>query len=287
MMDILVIGGTGMLGEPVVRSLHAKGSCVHVMTRSPESARSRFPNSVDVIQGDVTQLDSLETAIRDCQGVHINLSSTTDPELEGPGVQNIVRAAIKAKVQRISYLSGASVCAENCWFAGTRAKFQAETAIRESGVPYSIFRATWFMESLRAFIRESGARTRALEIGRHPYPYHWVAAEDYACMVANAHAREEAAKKIFYVYGPTAYTMSQALSIFYRIAHPDASLMFLPLWMVTIMAHLGRRQELIAALPFFRYLQQVREPGDADEANRLLGAPTTTLEQWSQAEARQ
>ena len=44
---------------------------------------------------------------------------------------------------------------------------------------------------------------------------------------------------------------------------------------------LGRLKD---ALPYFRYWETVREGGDPTEANTLLGAPTTTLEQWCQQE---
>lgn len=282
---ILVIGGSGMLGRPVVNALQAHGVRVRVMTRLPETMRGRFGDDVELIQGDVTVPDSLEEALRGCQGVHINLRSNSDLELERQGVRIVVNAAAKVGVTRITYLSAASVCAENCWFAGTRAKFEAEAAIRESGIPYSIFRATWFMEGLAAFIREIGGRKRTLEIGRHPYPYHWIAAEDYARMVANAYGCPEAANKTFVIYGPAAYTMRQALAIYRRIAHPDASPMFLSLSAAAIIARLGHREELLAAIPLFRYMQRVREHDDADEANRLLGEPRTTLEQWSRIRA--
>ena len=62
----------------------------------------------------------------------------------------------------------------------------------------------------------------------------------------------------------------------------------MPFWAGWLIAWLGRRYELQAALPFFRYCERVsvNEAGDPAEANALLGAPTTTLEQWSRREVR-
>ncbi len=279
---ILVVGGTGMLGEPVARRLLADGMRVRILTRSLERAKALWGNEAELVAGDVEDPPSLARALKDCQGVHVNLRNGADPDVERRGAQHVAQAAAQAGLQRISYLSGASVFAENCWFAGTKAKFEAETAIKNSGVPYSIFKAGWFMESLDSFIRTVGGKTRALQFGYQPHPYHWVAAEDYASMVSRAYCLPEAANKEFFVYGPSAYTMRQALETYCRIAHPDATFLAMPIWVARIVARLARSKELQANLSFFRYMECITEGGDPSEANALLGAPTTTLEQWSQ-----
>lgn len=284
MTAILVIGGTGKLGRPVVRALHAAGVEVRVLTRSLENAQRQLGDdrqlgaTYELIEGDVEDIPSLEQALDGCQGVHINLDGGSDPDLERRGAVNTAQAARKSGVERISYLSGASVCEENRWYAGTRARFQAEAALRESGVPYTVFRSHFFMETLPNFVHGK----RVLQIGRHPHPYPWVAADDYARMVARAYALPEAANRIFYVLGPQLLTMRQALEIFQSIIHPDKDLMSLPLPVAEIMARLGRRKALQAALPFFHYCDKVKiiTSGSADEANDMLGAPTTTLETW-------
>lgn len=275
-ISILVIGGTGMLGEPVARRLCADGYQVRVFTRTPDKARAKFGAEYEIVVGNVEDRLSLDTALKGCQGVHINLEGGPDPDLERRGVENIAQAAVKAGLQRISYISGASVKEENCWFAGTRAKFQAEAAIRASGVPYVIFKPTFFMESLPRYVRGK----RANVIGNQPHPWHWVAAHDYARMVSKAYATPEAVNKDLFIYGPEAYTMLEALKKYCAIVHPDATVSSLPLWVAAMIARLARQKELENALPFFRYTEKVREEGDSKEANALLGAPTTTLEQW-------
>lgn len=280
--SIVVIGGTGRLGEPVTRRLRADGYVVRVFTRSPEKARAKFGAECEIVVGDVEDQLSLDVALKGCHGVHINLDGGPDPDLERRGVENITRAAVKAGIQRISYLSGATVSEENCWFVGTHAKFHAEAAIRASGVPYSIFKPTFFMESLPSYVRGK----RASVIGNQPHVWHWVAAADYARMVSSAYAASAAANKDFYVYGPQPYTLREALQKYCAIVHPEATVGNLPLWAASMLARLTRQKELEALLPFFRYTEKIGEKGDPTEANTLLGAPTTTLEQWCESQLR-
>ncbi len=279
MEPILVIGGTGMLGEPVARRLQADGFPVRILTRSPEKARQKFQAGFEVVAGDVEAPETLEAAMQGCQGVHINLHDSARSDLERVGAIHTAAAAAKVGIGRITYLSGASVTAENCWFPDTQARYEAEKAIQESGVPYTIFKATWFMEALPKFVRGG----RGLVMGPATKRWHWVAAADYARMVAAAYRTPAAANTTLFVYGPQAYTIREALACYTSVVCPGARLMSMPFWVTAIFARLGRRHELQAALPFFRYCERtgVHEAGDPAEANGLLGAPAMTVEQWS------
>jgi hypothetical protein len=120
----------------------------------------------------------------------------------------------------------------------------------------------------------------ALIVGRHPHPFHMVAAADFARMVSAAYARPEAANKVFFIHGPQAYTWHQALKRYCALARPGYRIITLPFWLAEIIARVGRRAELRAALPFLRYIARIGERGDPTEANALLGTPTITLEEW-------
>jgi hypothetical protein len=108
-----------------------------------------------------------------------------------------------------------------------------------------------------------------------------VAAADFARMVSAAYACPEAANKVLFIHGPQAYTWRQALKQYCALARPRYRIITLPFWLAEIIARVGRRAELRAALPFLRYLAETGERGDPTEANALLGAPTITLEEWS------
>ena len=278
---VLVVGGTGMLGGPVARRLRADGYQVRIFTRNAEKARAKFGAEYEVAAGDVEDQPSLLAALQGCQTVHISLDGGLDPDLERRGAENVARAAATTGVQRITLLSGTSVKQENCWYAGTKAKFEAEAAVRASGVPYTIFQATFFMETLPRFVRG----TRATILGSQPHPWHWVAVVDYARMVSKAYATSAVANKTLHVFGPQPWTMRQGLQTYCAIARPDAKVGTISFWMASLIARLSRDKELEAVVPFFRYSEKVAEAGDPIEANALLGAPTTTLEQWCKAQA--
>jgi uncharacterized protein YbjT (DUF2867 family) len=277
---ILVVGATGMLGEPVARRLQADGYRVRVLARAPEKARARFGAGFEVVAGDVEDLASLDRALGGCQGVHVNLPGF--PPLEVNGTANVARCAARVGVSRLTYLSGASVCEKNAWFPLVRAKLDAEAAIRAAGVHYTIFQPTWLMESLKRFVPGGWAGV----IGRAPLPYHWVAAADYARMVSRAYDTPAAVNKVFPVFGPEAYTMREALTRYCAIAYPNLRVRTVPFWLTWAIAILGRQTELRAALPILRYCEKVGEEEDPAEANALLGAPTTTLEEWSREQKK-
>jgi uncharacterized protein YbjT (DUF2867 family) len=271
-----------MLGEPVARRLAEEGHTVRVMSRNLNKLKQVFDDTTfQCVQGNVEDETSLKKAMTGCTGVHLNLS--------GSGEQN--GAAIACKVaseiegmKRITVITGATTCPENAWFPGTRAKLQAEDAIKASGVPYTIFRCTMFMESLPKWTRGG----RAFIVGNQPTLWRWVAASDYANMVARAYSSlDKSANKTLYVYGPEALTMEQALDIYIKRCAPDTTIRYLPFWQARITSWMPGNEHLrTVILPWMEYFTKVSELGDqanVEEANNILGPPVVTVNQWCEA----
>jgi len=270
---ILVVGGTGLLGQPVARCLKEAGFRVRIMTRDPHRASKLFDGSFEIVAGDPSDTGCLEQALHGCDGVHISLPT----EVEQQVAELVAKLAARHGVERISYISGATVAEENRWFPMTNRKFLAEQAIREAGVPYTIFCPTWFMESLPLFVVQG----RASVLGKQPHPYHWVAADDYARMVSTAHGLAEAANQRIIVLGPEAIGMHEALRRYCAVFHPDIKqVSTMPLWLVRLLATLTRNQDLKSAGELMAYFDKVGESSNLAKANRMLGTPTTTLDSW-------
>ena len=280
---ILVIGGTGMLGQPVVHILDYFCFPVKILTRSLDKAEKIFGKHFEIVKADISDYESLKNALDGCYGVHINLKGGPKPKdfdrVEHLGTAAIIRAAKEMGVKKVTYLSGCSVARERCGHAMNKSKYNAEQVIINSGLEYSIFRATWFMESLPLFIRGS----QATVMGKQPHKLHWLAAEDYAKMVAKSYLQKEASNKIFTVFGPEEYTMKEALQIFCEIINPEIKVSNVPIGVLSFIAVIAFSKQLKEALPVMKYFEKTGEYGDPSEADELLGNPQITLEEWSKA----
>ncbi|MEI8081244.1 MAG: NAD(P)H-binding protein [Actinomycetes bacterium] len=272
---ILIVGGTGLIGSAVAQRLAADDFRVRILTRNPDQARTTFGQRFEIVVGDVTDPQTLRTAVLGCSGVHLSLDGGANPDVECEGAENVVAACREHNVERVTLLSGASVREDTSWYPGTKAKLGAEAAVANSGIPYAIFRATFFMESLPRFVQGK----RASVIGKQPNPWHWVSAQDFAGMVSEAFT-SVTDSGTFTVLGPQALTMQQALSTYCATLDPSPKVSVLPLPIASLMVRMQKSGPLATVLPFFRYLQVASEAGDPTEANAVFGAPTTTLDQW-------
>jgi uncharacterized protein YbjT (DUF2867 family) len=273
---ILVIGGSGLLGMPVVRHLLAEDYMVRVLTRSPEKTVLLFGGGCEAVLGNVTDPDSLHTALLGCQAVYINLSGTVNVRIEALCVQNILKIAGGFPLQRIIYHSSTSVTAANCWFPPVAARYRVEQSLRLSPIPHTIFHSGYFMELLPALL----SRNLGILPGRQPFAFHWFSAPDYARMVSLCLAAPGTVNKTFNVQGPSYLRLKDALRIYCAAFQPRPRILSVPLWVASLSAALSRRRPLQAALPILRYGTKMPEDGDPGEANTLLVTPKTTLEQW-------
>jgi len=272
---ILVIGATGLLGEPVAKRLQHEGYLVRLMVRDVEKALGSFGNSFEIVKGDIFDNESLEKSMDGCSCVHINLSG----EIEQVGVEKIAATATKLKLQRITYISGTSVSEENVWIPLIKRKFFAEKAIFNSGITYTIFCPTWFMEILPKYVRGK----RAFVFGRQPNAYHFIAAEDYARMVAISYGLEETANKRFIIHGPEGLLFHDAVERYCKTFHPDIkNVTTMPYWLATVIAAVKGTKELKWVSDFMAAFEKIGELGDPTEANSLLGKPKITLQEWLQ-----
>jgi len=281
MATILVLGGTGMLGAPAVRRMVADGHDVRLLVRKSAKAHKDFGKICDIATGDVADTDVLQKAMIGCDAVHVSVGGAADLL----SAQNAATAARKAGLSRIGYVSGSTVSEANAWYPMTAQKVAAEEAVRDSGVPYSIFCPTWPMEQLPRFARDGKPTT----IGKQRNPYHWFAAEDMGRMVSKAYATDEAANGRFYIHGPEALTISEALARYCDALYPGyGKVSSMPIWLAKLMGTATGNDMLKYAAGLMAYFEKAPELGDPTEANRILGAPTTTLDDWiaaRQAEA--
>ena len=121
----LVIGATGKTGRRVAEQLKARGQPVRTGSRSGQPPF------------DWADPGTWSAAVRDVAAVYV----TYYPDLAAPGASDAIRSftglAVKSGVQRLVLLSG----------RGEPEAQLCEQIVRESGVEYTLLRASWFAQN--------------------------------------------------------------------------------------------------------------------------------------------
>jgi uncharacterized protein YbjT (DUF2867 family) len=275
---ILVVGGTGFVGHSVATGLMEAGYPVRILARSVDKARKIYGENADIVQGDVTDPQSLPSACAGCYGIFIAIHPHKGVEnffrVEHNGVENVANAAAQAGVRHIISVSGANVNAdESAYFV--RSKYLGEQALLECPVPATILRCSWFMESLPMMIRGPLAAI----VGRQPHPIHFIAFNDLVRMVAKVFETPESGNKRLEAYGPETLLVHQALKKYCREFAPWAIVVHMPLWFFGIFARIAGGQFLFLH-DLMALTNRSPEPADSGEAARLLGPNAMTLDEW-------
>jgi uncharacterized protein YbjT (DUF2867 family) len=149
-MKAFVAGATGETGRRIVRELVARQIPVRAMVRDIAKAQAILPAGVELIVGDVLDLDSILTAIGDstvilcATGAKPSLDPTGPYQVDYQGTKNLVDAARSKDIEQFVFVS--SLCVSNffhplnlfwliLWW-----KQQAEQYLITSGLNYTIVR---------------------------------------------------------------------------------------------------------------------------------------------------
>ena len=143
--DILVTGGTGVLGQRVVERLSSAGLEARVLSRSGRPG---------TIRGDLSTGEGVDLAVRGSQTIIHCASSPfrrarqTDVE----GTKRLLEAATTAGVSHFVYISIVGIDRASS-YPYYRIKLDTERVIESSPVPYTILRATQFYDLVLMAIR--------------------------------------------------------------------------------------------------------------------------------------
>lgn len=277
---IAVIGATGMLGQPVTRALIEAGFDVTVVARTPEKARTLFPTA-SVVPGDVFDRASIERALDGQDAVYLNLSIAPDerpddPHTETDGLAHVVAAAKTCGLQRIAYLSSLiqNYQGQNGfdWWAFD-VKHAAVRRIKASGLPYTIFYPSSFMETIaRDFMRGQ----RLVLIGTSRHPMYFIAGRDYGRQVARSFELLGDEDREYVVQGPEGYRNEEAARIFAEhYTKADLSITRIPLGLVKFFGWFSQQANYGARI--MEALNHYPETFRAHATWEELGTPTTTI----------
>ena len=133
---VLVTGGTGTLGRHVVSRLRDAGCEVRVLTRNSRPAAG----GIRFVIGDLAKVDQLQPAV---DGVAVIVHCAGSSKGDVGATRNLVRAAASSSPP--PHLVFISIVGVDTLPRGyMRSKLEAERVVTESGLPWTVLRATQF-----------------------------------------------------------------------------------------------------------------------------------------------
>jgi uncharacterized protein YbjT (DUF2867 family) len=270
---ILVAGATGNVGSELVRRLVASGVAVRALMRSQDR---RPPAGVATVVGDLNEPDSVAPALEGVQGAFL-LAGYRDM----PSLLARVRAA---GVKRVVLLSGGAAVASDLDNAISRYMLDSETAVRESGVSWTILRPCAFMSNALRWVEP----LRAGDVVRVPFasvanavidPFD-IARVAAAALSSNGHHGQA-----YRLSGPQSLLPAEQLRVLGEVLGRDLRL--------EALSDEDARAEMAASMPveyveaFFGFYIG----GTLDESpvlptvDEITGTPPRTFERWARLHA--
>lgn len=284
--EILVIGGTGMVGKRVVNELIKEDIKVYSLQRTQSLSKS-VSDILECIQGDVRNYDQIKKIINSLPNLtHIyfhppvSLDTMGNMNVDVPGTKNLLKAI---EGRNIHFIKLSEIGAWNDPnFYDISQKYISENETKSKASKWTILRPTWFMESIPNLLTISKF---SIAFGNKNSSIHWLAGEDYAkTVVAVLKQSDISTNKIFTVQGPEAIGLSAALKQFNEESKSGNITLGLPVNILKIgyyLSSVGRFNYEI-----MNFYDKRREIFESEETWKVLHKPTISLKDFAAKEIR-
>lgn len=266
---ILVTGATGNVGNALVHALAAGDEAVRALARNPD--RARFPSTVDVVSADLETPESVIPALVGIRKVFL---------LGGFVTTDLVRRVRESAVDHIALLTSRCVVGGNPDNAITRMWLDAEAAVRDSGVAWTILRPSGFHSNALRW----RPQLQAGDVLRAPWPAVRIASidpADIAAVAATVLTRPGYEGTAPALSGPQPLTPSEQVGTLARVL--GRPLRYEP------MTDEEARSQMEADTPasiidaFFRFFSggEFDDAGVVDSVQEITAQHPRTFEQWA------
>ena len=151
-MSLLVIGGTGTLGRQIVLQALTKGYKVRCLVRNFRKANFLKEWGVELVYGDLTKPETIPPCLKGITAIIDASTSRPDElnslkEVDWQGKLFLIEAAKVANIKRFIFFSAQNV-EQLQRIPLMKLKYKVECKLKESNIPYTIFRLTGFYQGL-------------------------------------------------------------------------------------------------------------------------------------------
>jgi uncharacterized protein YbjT (DUF2867 family) len=151
-MSLLIIGGTGTLGRQIVLQALTKGYQVRCLVRNFRKANFLKEWGAELVYGDLTKPETIPPCLKGITAI-IDASTSRPDDFDSlktvdwEGKLYLIEAAKAANIQRFIFFSAQNV-EQFTNIPLMKLKYRIEQKLKESQIPFTIFRLTGFYQGL-------------------------------------------------------------------------------------------------------------------------------------------
>ncbi|AKD55191.1 SDR family oxidoreductase [Spirosoma radiotolerans] len=276
---ILVTGATGHLGNAVIHQLLQKlpASQIVAFVRDKNKGINLLEQGVTVRVGTYDDTDALDNAM---QGVEtVLLIAGTDEENRVRQHQNVVDAAKKAHVQRMAYTSRALKDRATLVNQLMDGHFQTEDYIKESGLPYTLFQNSLYLDAIPQFVGGDAVFARGIYVPAEQGRVALALRSEMGEAIANALTNEHEGNLIYRLTGSESYSFYDVAAALTDLS--GKSVTYTPADPVTFETQLiGRGLSDVVARRIVGFITDIangQEDAISPDLEKLLGRKPTAL----------
>ena len=220
---IFLTGGTGFVGRSIIRALGERP--LRVLVRDGADGAGVAATNIEVVGGDLTQPASLRGVMDGCEAaIHLVaiIAESGGATFDGvirQGTINILDEAKRAGVSRFLHMSALGT-RNDPRFGYFEAKWQAEKAVEQAGIPWTIFRPSIIFGPGDGFVTTLASLIKTAPVipvvGAGRGLFQPIAVEDVAAAYIRALADPATAGHIYELGGGKIYSYEELLDVVAR-----------------------------------------------------------------------
>nr|YP_010517038.1 hypothetical chloroplast RF39 [Haslea karadagensis]UXN44820.1 hypothetical chloroplast RF39 [Haslea karadagensis]UXN45082.1 hypothetical chloroplast RF39 [Haslea karadagensis] len=232
-MSLLIIGGTGTLGRQVVLQALTKGYQVRCMVRNFRKASFLKEWGVELVYGDLTRPETIPPCLKGITAV-IDASTSRANELDSlknvdwVGKSCLIEAVEAASIKRFIFFSAQNVEQFNN-IPLMRLKYGIETKLKQSKIPYTIFRLTGFYQGLIEQYAIPILENLPIWVTNENTNISYMDTQDIAKFCIRSLQIPQTVNQVFFLSGLKGWVSSEIISLCEQLAGQEAKVQRVPL----------------------------------------------------------
>ncbi len=240
-MSLLVIGGTGTLGRQIVLQALTKGYQVRCLVRNFRKASFLKEWGVELVYGDLARPETIPPCLKGITAV-IDASTSRVAELDSlkkvdwDGKLCLIEAAKAANVQKFIFFSAQNVEQfENIPLM--KLKYGIETKLKQSEIPYTIFRLTGFYQGLIEQYAIPILENLPIWVTNENIYISYMDTQDIAKFCLRSLQIPQTTNQTFFLSGSRGWVSSEIINLCEQLAGQQAKVQKVPLFFLKIISN--------------------------------------------------